>query len=109
MARTSAGDDARITVPLGRIAALSRESVDAMGDIVWAIDPHRDTPTHLAQRMRRLASDLLAGLGIDVAFEIADARHPRLGADVRRKTFLISRRRSTTSHGTPTPRASTFS
>ena len=89
VARTSAGDDARVAAPLGRIATLSRESVDAMGDIVWAIDPHRDTPTHLAQRMRRLASDLLSARGIEVQFEIADATHPRLGADVRREVFLI--------------------
>jgi signal transduction histidine kinase len=89
VARTSAGDDARVAAPLGRIATLSRESVDAMGDIVWAIDPHRDTPTHLAQRLRRLASDLLPAYGIEVGFEIAEARTPRLGADVRREVFLI--------------------
>jgi signal transduction histidine kinase/ligand-binding sensor domain-containing protein len=89
VARTSAGDDPRVAAPLGRIATLSRESVDAMGDIVWAIDPHRDTPTHLAQRMRRLANDLLSARGIEVRFEISDARHPRLGADVRREVFLI--------------------
>ena len=89
VARTSAGDDARVAAPLDRIATLSRESVDAMGDIVWAIDPHRDTPTHLAQRMRRLASDLLSARGIEVRFEISDASHPRLGADVRREVFLI--------------------
>lgn len=78
-----------MAAPLGRIATLSRESVDAMGDIVWAIDPHRDTPTHLAQRMRRLASDLLSARGLEVRFEISDASHSRLGADVRREVFLI--------------------
>ena len=89
VARTTAGDDARVAAPLGRIATLSRESVDAMGDIVWAIDPHRDTPTHLAQRMRRLASDVLSARGIEVRFEMSDASQPRLGADVRREVFLI--------------------
>src|SRR6185436_15975784 len=89
VARTSAGDDARVAAPLGRIATLSRESVDAMGDIVWAIDPHRDTPTHLAQRMRRLASDVLSAGGIDVRFEIVDVSQPRLGADGRREVILI--------------------
>jgi signal transduction histidine kinase len=89
VARTSAGDDTRVAAPLGRIATLSRESVDAMGDIVWAIDPHRDTPTHLAQRMRRLANDLLSARGIEVRFEMADPSHPHLGADVRREVFLI--------------------
>jgi signal transduction histidine kinase len=89
VARTTAGDDPRVAAPLGRIATLSRESVDAMGDIVWAIDPHRDTPTHLAQRMRRLASDVLSARGIELRFEISDASQPRLGADVRREVFLI--------------------
>lgn len=89
VARTGAGDDDRVAEPLGRIAALSRESVEANGDIVWAIDPHRDTPTHLAQRMRRLASDVLSARGIDVGFEIVDVSQPRLGADVRREVFLI--------------------
>jgi signal transduction histidine kinase/streptogramin lyase len=89
VARTSAGDDARVAAPLDRIATLSRESVDAMGDIVWAIDPQRDTPTHLAQRMRRLASDVLSACGIEVRFEMSDASQPRLGADVRREVFLI--------------------
>jgi signal transduction histidine kinase len=89
VARTSVGDDAPVAAPLGRIATLSRESVDAMGDIVWAIDPHRDTPAHLTQRMRRLASDVLSARGIDVRFEIADPGQPRLGADVRREVFLI--------------------
>jgi signal transduction histidine kinase/ligand-binding sensor domain-containing protein len=89
VARTSAGDDPRIAAPLGRIATLSRESVDAMGDIVWAIDPHRDTATHLTQRMRRLASDVLEARGIEVRFDTADASHPRLGADVRREVLLI--------------------
>jgi signal transduction histidine kinase len=89
VARTSAGDDARLAAPLGRIATLSRESVDAMGDIVWAIDPHRDTPTHLAQRLRRLASDVLSARGIEVLFEMSDPSQLRLGADVRREVFLI--------------------
>ena len=89
VARTSAGGDVRVAEPLGRIATLSRESVDAMGDIVWAIDPHRDTPTHLAQRMRRLASDVLSARGIDVRFENSGVSQPRLGADVRREVFLI--------------------
>jgi signal transduction histidine kinase len=89
VARTSAGTDVRVAAPLGRIATLSRESVDAMSDIVWAIDPHRDTPTHLAQRMRRLTSDVLSACGIEVRFEMFDASQPRLGADVRREVFLI--------------------
>jgi signal transduction histidine kinase len=80
---------AEIAEPLARIGALSRESVDAMGDIVWAVSPHRGTPTHLSQRMRRLASDLLPSRGIQLQFESTGEGHTRLGIDTRREVFLI--------------------
>ena len=58
--RTHLGSpEARIADPLSRIGTLSRESVDSMSDIVWAIDPLRDTPIHLLQRMRHVANELL--------------------------------------------------
>jgi ligand-binding sensor domain-containing protein/two-component sensor histidine kinase len=75
--------------PLERIGALSRESVDAMSDIVWAISPHRNTPAHLSQRMRRLASDLLPARGIQLTFESTDDGHARLGIEARREVFLV--------------------
>jgi signal transduction histidine kinase len=75
--------------PLERIGALSRESVDAMSDIVWAISPHRNTPAHLSQRMRRLASDLLPARGIQLTFESTDDGHARLGIEARREVFLL--------------------
>ena len=87
--RKVVSDDPRAADPLEHIARLSRESVDAMGDIVWAVDPHRDTPVHLAQRMRRFASDLLPPAGITLAFHVADVTDVHLSPDVRREVFLI--------------------
>jgi ligand-binding sensor domain-containing protein/signal transduction histidine kinase len=103
VARTRAGEDERFAEPLERIATLSRASVDAMGDIVWAIDPQRDTPAHLAQRMRRFASDLLPARGIEFRFESVDAGSPRLGADVRREAYLIFKEalNNAVRHGNP--------
>jgi signal transduction histidine kinase/ligand-binding sensor domain-containing protein len=84
------GADARAAEPLKRIAGLSRELVDSMSDIVWAINPKRDHLGDLAHRMRRFASDVLTGVGAEMEFrtpvERADAL---LGADVRREVFLI--------------------
>jgi signal transduction histidine kinase len=60
-----------------------------MGDIVWAISPHRNTPAHLSQRIRRLASDVLPARGIELAFESSDDGHARLGIETRREVFLI--------------------
>ena len=81
--------EARIADPLSRIGTLSRESVDSMGDIVWAIDPLRDTPVHLLQRMRRVANELLGAAGVQLRFDSSGDASPPLNADVRRHVFLI--------------------
>jgi signal transduction histidine kinase len=75
---------------LASVASISRESVDAMSDIVWAVDPSRDRFKDLAQRMRRVASDVLSARDITVTFRSAgpDGDWP-LGADVRREVLLI--------------------
>ena len=81
---------ADVTTPLQKIARLSGEAVDAMSDIVWALNPHRDRQIHLVQRMRRLANDLLGARAIRFRFVHPDAdAHERLGPDVRREIVLI--------------------
>jgi ligand-binding sensor domain-containing protein/signal transduction histidine kinase len=88
--RAHLGDpEARIADPLSRIGTLSRESVDSMGDIVWAIDPLRDTPSHLLQRMRRVAHELLSAAGVHLRFDSSGDASPHLNAEVRRHGFLI--------------------
>ena len=72
------------------IAALSRELVDSMSDIVWAINPNKDSLADLTQRMRRFAGDLFAAREIDVRFRLPDSeRDFRIGANVRRELLLI--------------------
>jgi ligand-binding sensor domain-containing protein/signal transduction histidine kinase len=78
-----------ITDALARIGTLSRESVDSMSDIVWAIDPARDTPAHLLQRMRRFAYEHVGSAGVQVHFDSSGDASPRLTSDVRRDTFLM--------------------
>jgi signal transduction histidine kinase/ligand-binding sensor domain-containing protein len=91
VARTRSNSHAsEVTAPLQKIALLSGEAVDAMSDIVWALNPHRDRQIHLVQRMRRLASDLLSASDIHFHFEHPDGDdHARLGAEVRREVVLI--------------------
>lgn len=76
--------------PLSSIAQISRESVASLSDIVWAINPKRDQLFDLIQRMRRLASEILAGRRIEYEFlaPVSD-RELRLGVDVRRNLLLI--------------------
>ena len=75
--------------PLSRITNVSRELVDSMSDIVWAINPKKDHLGDLAQRMRRFSGDLLAGRGIELRFRVGGAGERRLMAEVRREVFLI--------------------
>ena len=76
--------------PLAQIADTSRDCVDAMSDIVWAVNPQRDHLSDLTHRMRRFAEDLLDAK--DIAFTIRsnlDDKDVHLGADLRREVYLI--------------------
>jgi ligand-binding sensor domain-containing protein/signal transduction histidine kinase len=76
--------------PLSAIARISRESVASMGDIVWAIDPRRDTHHDLIRRMRQFAIDMLGGAGAEVRIMVTGDDQPRrVGPDFRRQVFLI--------------------
>ena len=76
--------------PLKSIASVSNELVETMSDIVWAINPQKDHLQDLIQRMRRFASDLLLGKGIQLEFKAPSyAPEVPLGANPRREVFLI--------------------
>lgn len=75
---------------LDRIALVSRELVDSMSDIVWAVDPRREALSDLVHRMRRFASDVFTAKDIAFTFEsrVTDA-DARLPADLRRQIYLV--------------------
>lgn len=85
------GSSSSVTEPLQMIAGTSREMVDAMSDIVWAINPRKDHLSDLVQRMRRFTSDILSARDINFHFRApgADEKNIRLGADLRREVYLI--------------------
>jgi ligand-binding sensor domain-containing protein/anti-sigma regulatory factor (Ser/Thr protein kinase) len=89
VARRGSGNG-RNGAPLAEIAGISRELVDSMSDIVWAINPDHDRLSNLVYRMRRFATDLLGGQGIVLEFRssLAD-RDLRIGANLRRQIYLI--------------------
>ncbi len=83
------GDDPDSDQPLASISRIARESVASMGDIVWAIDPRRDSLLDLVRRMRRHAEEMFAG-DTALAIEAPDTeRDLKLGAAVRRDVLLI--------------------
>ena len=82
--------DVPAMTPLARIAHLSRESVDAMSDIVWAVNPHKDRLSDLTHRMRHFANEVLLASDIEVRFQSSAAdQDKRINADIRRQVFLI--------------------
>lgn len=84
------GNDLEVTDRLIRVATISQESVDALGDIVWAINPKRDRLSDLIQRMRRVADDFCSARGIAFDFRAAITDHAaRLDTDMRREVLLI--------------------
>ncbi|HEY3135071.1 MAG TPA: two-component regulator propeller domain-containing protein [Blastocatellia bacterium] len=82
--------DSHMADRLSQIAAVSRRSVDAMSDIVWAVNPKRDRLIDLSQRMRRFASDSFTARDIQFHFDAPSPQHNvKIGAEVRREVFLI--------------------
>lgn len=75
-----------------QIADVSRELVDAVGDIVWVINPARDNLHDLTQRMRRFASDLLSAYNVHLEFRAEELEQAAaIGPEVRRQVYLIYR------------------
>jgi len=75
---------------LSLMARVSREAVDSMSDIVWAINPQRDHMHDLVRRMRRFASETFPARDIEFSFKVPGAEQDiKLDADVRRQVFLI--------------------
>jgi signal transduction histidine kinase/ligand-binding sensor domain-containing protein len=88
--RRQLGGTNEVSQPLSTIATTSRELVDSMSDIVWAINPNRDNLGDLVQRMRRFASDLFTANEIELRFNARESERPvKLDAEVRRQVFLI--------------------
>lgn len=84
------GSSNGVNQPLEMIADTSREMVDSMSDIVWAINPDKDYLSDLIQRMRRFASDILDAKDIAYQFDFDEKhRDVSLGADIRREVYLI--------------------
>lgn len=76
--------------PVTRIGKLSRELTDSMSDLVWAINPRRDSFSELTHRMRRFGNDMLRARDIDFAFHaFGFDNKTKLTADVRQQVYLI--------------------
>jgi len=75
---------------LDKIARRSREMLDALGEIIWAINPDNDRAERLAPYLREYAGEFLEGAGLDPSlhFEVSGWTGA-VSADFRRNLFLI--------------------
>jgi ligand-binding sensor domain-containing protein/signal transduction histidine kinase len=73
-----------------RIGESSQSMLDAMDDIVWAINPENDSLGNLVARMREFATELLEAKNITFTLNLpADSQHIKLSMNERRNIFLI--------------------
>jgi len=73
LAKKFSGHDAdKFDRTLNSINVTSRETLESMSDIVWAINPKNDTGKNMIMKMQRVTGDLLESKGINVRFEYDD-------------------------------------
>jgi signal transduction histidine kinase len=75
---------------LSNMAEASREAIDAMGDIVWAVNPKKDHLQDLEQRMRRLAGEMLTEQDLEFSCSShGELESHTLTPDFKRNVILI--------------------
>lgn len=75
---------------LGSIAEISRQSVSSMSDIVWAINPQRDSVLEMTRKMREHAEEIFVPKNVKVEFfEPEKGAKIKLPMDLRRDIYLI--------------------
>jgi signal transduction histidine kinase/ligand-binding sensor domain-containing protein len=90
VARREVAGSSRLERPLEIIAGSSRELIDSMSDIVWAINPQRDHLADLLHRIRRFAADNLTARKIEFTMELPNLPEDiKLEGNLRREVFLI--------------------
>jgi signal transduction histidine kinase len=72
------------------VAQTARGLMEAMGDIVWSIDPRRDDLSNLIVRIRQFAVDALEAQGIAWDFQAPpEPERVKLTPEQRRHVYLI--------------------
>lgn len=84
------GDFRKIESHLEEIGTTARGLIDAMNDIVWAVDPKNDSFEFLLLRMKTHAARMFDAKGINYDIDIPEElSHLRLPLGFRRRFYLI--------------------
>ena len=82
--------DPQLAHSLKAMSDISRATMNALGDIVWATNPHQDGLNNLLRRMRHFASEILPAAGVEFSFYAPKFKSElRLDTELRRQVFLI--------------------
>lgn len=78
-----------VATKLDSIAHTSRDLLQSLDEIVWAVNPHNDTLEHLAAYLGHYATEYLQNTSVDCELHIPQAlpHHP-LAAEIRHNLFL---------------------
>ena len=80
----------KIEPSIKKITSISREVIDNISEIIWAINPKNDKLENLASYLHEYVSDFLEGTGISASFEsIENFPSIELSAELRRNIFLV--------------------
>jgi signal transduction histidine kinase len=87
---TEVPDTSNVSKNLIKISELSRQLVESMSDIVWVVNPNRDSLYDLIVRLKDSYAELLGELGITLQSsdleKLADIKMPM---DIRQNLYLI--------------------
>ena len=73
---------------LGKIAALSRRTAEAMRDIVWVINPEHDSMETLEVKIKEVAAQMLKGIPHSIVVS-SDTPTEILDLDFKRNLYLV--------------------
>jgi ligand-binding sensor domain-containing protein/two-component sensor histidine kinase len=90
VANRQAGDQRAAS--LDRVASIAREATRSISDIVWSINPQRDSLGDLSVRIRSFATELCSARNIECTLELPEADEGiPLEIDTRRQLLLIAK------------------
>src|SRR5262249_44322555 len=83
-------DDASLKPILDKIGGSARNTINAMSDIVWIINPKNDTTENLINRMKHYAAEMLSTRNIQYTFNTSEAiEKTDLDMQQRKNIYLI--------------------
>lgn len=90
VARSEVGTASEMTDRrLRQIAESARDTVDALSDVVWAVDPRQDDLASVERRLKTYAAEILSDRGVRWTFDGVQSDRLSLEPQARRDLYLL--------------------